>query len=217
MANDMHSTATIVRVPGTSFADGTVAGMQALRGTFFRPNTLFLRLSDDGGGGGVDDADLARVVREAERQQMGTLLWRPHGVSSLGQRRRVNVWIRERGPDWSIGWDIGNLDLSLLVALQLQRNWGAQVRLVMAVDSHDQVDEATAFLDDLVRLARVHDAQPTILSRSYEDALVAAPQADINVFGIPQEPRRSVLDAAVARTGSSCLFVRDSGTESALA
>ncbi len=156
-------------------------------------------------------------MREAERQRIGTLLWRPHPVTALGQRRRVNVWIRERGPDWSIGWDIGNLDLPLLTALQLQRNWDAEVRLVMAVDDPADADEARAFLDDLVRLARVHGAQPTILDGSYEDALVAAPQADISIFGIPERPRRDVLDAAVARTGSSCLFVRDSGTESALA
>ena len=44
--------------------------------------------------GDVGDADLARVVAEAERQQVGTLLWRPHPVTALGQRRRVNVWIR---------------------------------------------------------------------------------------------------------------------------
>jgi solute carrier family 12 sodium/potassium/chloride transporter 2 len=213
----MHSTATIVRVPGTSFAQGLVAGMQALRGTFFRPNTLFLRLAPDAAGAHVTDDDLAAIVREGERQRVGTLLWKPHPITTLGQRRRVNVWIRERGPDWPIGWDIGNLDLSLLIALQLQRNWDAEVRLVMAVHDPADFEEAQAFLDDLVRLARVHGAEPTIIDGTYEDALVAAPQADINIFGIPAEPRSDVLDAAVTRTGSSCLFVRDSGNESALA
>ena len=38
---------------------------------------------------------------------------------------------------------------------------------------------------------------------------MAAPQADISIFGVPAEPRGAVLDAAVRRTGSSCLFVRD--------
>lgn len=218
----IHSTATIVRVPGTSFADGVTAGMQALRGTFFRPNGVFVRLSGDLGDGGddgttLDDAALARIVREGERQQVGSLLWWPHPTTSLGQRRRVNVWIRERGPDWSIGWDIGNIDLSLLMAMQLVRNWDASLRLVMVVDDPADAGAARDFLADLVRLARVHTAEPIVLDGAYVDALAAAPQADVSIFGIPEHPRRAVLEAAVARTRSSCLFVRDSGTESILA
>jgi hypothetical protein len=213
----VHSTATIVRVPGTSFTDGVTAGVQALRGTFFRPNGLFMRLTDDAVGAELEDDDLARIVREGERQKVGTLLWWPHPVTALGQRRRVNVWIRERGPDWSIGWDIGNLDLSLLLAIQLQRNWGAELRLVMVVDHPVIEEDAHAFLTDLIRVARVHGAEPVVMGGTYDDALAAAPQADISVFGIPERPRRTVLRAAMERTRSSCLFVRDSGTESAIA
>jgi hypothetical protein len=214
---DLTSTATILRTPGGTYADGVATGMQALAGTFFRPNSLFLRMTPDAAGGRLDDADLGRLVMEAERQRVGMLLWLPHPVTAVGQQRRINVWIRERGPDWSIGWDIGNIDLSLLIALQLQRAWGADLRLVMVVEDPDDQPEAEDFLHDLIRVARVHGAEPTVLPGSYADALRAAPQADLSVFGIPAEPRREVLAAAVERTGSSCLFVRDSGAESALA
>lgn len=214
---DLTSTATILRAPGGTYAGGVATGMQALAGTFFRPNSLFLRMTPDAAGGRLDDDDLRRLVMEAERQRVGMLLWLPHPVTAVGQQRRINVWIRERGPDWSIGWDIGNIDLSLLIALQLQRAWGADLRLVMVVEDPDDQPEAEDFLHDLVRVARVHGAEPTVLPGSYTDALRAAPQADLSVFGIPAEPHREVLSAAVERTGSSCLFVRDSGAESALA
>ncbi len=212
----VHGTATIVRVPGHSFVDGLIAGMQALRGTFFRPNILFLRRGASTSAH-LDDDALGRVVREAERQGVGTLLWTPHPVTALGQQQRINVWIRSRDPDWKIGWDIGNLDLSILVALKLQRNWDADMRLVMVVDDPAHEADAQAFLEDLVRLARLHGAEIIVGTGPYLDFLSQAPQADVSVFGIADQPQAAVLDATVQRTGSSCLFVRDSGNESALA
>lgn len=213
----VHGTATMVRVPGRSFADGLIAGMQALRGTFFRPNMLFLGHGSGATSTRLDDDDLGRLVREAESQGVGTLLWMPHPVTALGQRQRINVWIRSRDPDWKIGWDIGNLDLSLLVALKLQRNWQARLRLVMVVADPRHESDARAFLEDLVRLARLHDAEVVVGTGDYLDFLSEAPQADVSVLGIDDHPRTEVLEATVQRTGSSCLFVRDSGQESALA
>ncbi|MDX1619443.1 MAG: amino acid permease [Nitriliruptorales bacterium] len=213
----VHSTATIVRVPDTSFRSGVMTGMQALHGTFFRPNVLFLRLAQRWEPTYLDDDDLGAVVREAQDLQVGTLLWLPHPVTSTGQRRRLNVWVRERSPEWSIGWDIGNLDLQLLTALKLQRNWRAQVRLVMVVEDPQNEEEAQAFLEDFVSLARVHEAELVVGSGSFSDFLVTAPAADISIFGLGEHPRIDGLRDIVERTASSCIFVRDSGTESALA
>lgn len=213
----VHSTATTVHVPGTSFADGLIAGMQALRGTFFRPNAVFLRLGRTSAGSHVDDGELQRVTREAERQQLGSLLWVPHPVSALGQRRRVNVWIRDRSPDWRIGWDIGNLDLMLLIALKLQANWDAQLRLVMAVENPDDRDTAHAFLADLVSLARLHSAEIVIGTTGFRALLRSAPANDVSILGLAESPRIQDLQDVVEVSGSSCLFVRDSGVESALA
>ncbi|MDX1689795.1 MAG: amino acid permease [Acidimicrobiia bacterium] len=214
----VHSTATVVHVPDAGFADGVMVGMQALHGSFFRPNVLLLRLAAGSDAAALSDGELRRVVAEAERRQVGTLLWVPHPVSSTGQRRRVNVWIRERGPDWRIGWDIGNLDLELLIALKLQRNWNADVRLVMVVQDESDVDDARAFLEDLVRVARVHGAEIVVGTGDFLDFVAdGAPRDDVSIFGLAADPRIAPLHDLVAATGSSCLFVRDSGTESALA
>jgi hypothetical protein len=127
------------------------------------------------------------------------------------------VWIRERSPDWSIGWDIGNLDLQLLMALKLQRNWDAEIRLIMLVDDEADRDDARAFLDDLVQLARVHDAETIVGTGDFRDFMAEAPPDDVSLFGLGERPRLASLHDTLHRTGSSCLFVRDSGTESALA
>ncbi|MDX1620258.1 MAG: hypothetical protein R3320_04665, partial [Nitriliruptorales bacterium] len=213
----VHSNATVVRVPETSFANGVMAGMQALRGTFFRPNTMFLRMAHRSEASYLGDADLGRVIREAQDLKVGTLLWMPHPVTSTGQRRRINVWIRERSPEWRIGWDIGNLDLQILTALKLQRNWRADVRLVMVVGQESDEADARAFLEDFADVARVHRAEIVVGTGDFDDFLVTAPASDISIFGLGEEPSLAGLRRIVDRTGSSCLFVRDSGIESALA
>ncbi|MFW6084188.1 MAG: amino acid permease [Gemmatimonadota bacterium] len=213
----VFGTATVVEAPRTgSFAGGLISGMQALRGAFFRPNMIFL-LPDPEDHGRVREEELRRIVRVGERQRIGTLVWLPHPVTTLGRRQRINVWIRDRSPDWSIGWDIGNLDLSILTALHLRKNWKARLRLVMVVGEPAQRASARAFLEDLVRLARVHDAEIVVEAGDFDGYVGLAPEADVSVFGLTGEPRVDFLRAMVARTGSSCLFVRDSGEESALA
>lgn len=47
--------------------------------------------------------------------------------------------------------------------------------------------------------------------------MAEAPPDDVSLFGLTDRPRITDLHDSVQRTGSSCLFVRDTGTESALA
>jgi hypothetical protein len=43
------------------------------------------------------------------------------------------------------------------------------------------------------------------------------PSADINLFGLPNDSNPKFLNEVIDIVGASCLFVRDSGDESALA
>lgn len=211
------SSATVIRSAGSGFYDGVETGMQAIRGALFRPNMLFLRLGDTVGPGRMADGELKRVVASAERERIGTLLWAPHPVTSLGQRRRVNVWVRDRSPDWKIGWDIGNLDLSVLTALTLQKSWSAEIRLLMVVEREEDREHAKAFLEDFVSLARVHGARTIVESGDFLTCVGEAPPADVSIFGLSGEPHLTLIQDLVQKSGTSCLLVRDSGQESALA
>ena len=213
----VHSTSTVLEIPETSFSEGVMVGMQALHGSFFRPNVMFLRVSDGPIAAQLDDHALQQIVGEAERQKVGTLLWAPHPVTSTGQRRRVNVWIRERSPDWRIGWDIGNLDLQILIALKLQRNWDAELRLIMVARDEGDVEDAGNFLEDLTELARIHEAEIVVGSGDFREFISEAPRDDVSIFGLAEEPHLQGIYETVDLTGSSCIFVRDSGNESALA
>jgi hypothetical protein len=52
---------------------------------------------------------------------------------------------------------------------------------------------------------------------SFEEGMVAAPQSDMDILGLPSTPDYEFVHRMIQLTGSSCLFVRDSGSESALA
>lgn len=208
---------TVIRSPGLveagGWAESVTAGMQALRGSFFRPNVVFLRLPSDP----ARREAVRRIVREADHEQIGVMLYAPHALAGLGQRASVNVWIRDRAPDWRISWDIGNLDLSILTALLVSRNWRADLRLHMAVEDEAHLPDAREFLDDLVELARLHRARTHVEAAPFRDSVERAPQADLSVFGLVADPDFDFIEEMRDRSRSSSLFVRDSGQESVLA
>ena len=203
---------------GERFADRLIGGMQTLRGVFFRPNVVFLRMGWDHEEEArqLRESEIRRIVQEAERERIGTLLYAPHPVTGLAQRAHVNVWIRDRGPDWKISWDVGNMDLSLLIALKLKRNWDARLRLLMVVGDESEVAAGEAFLEDLISLARL-DAAVSVEAGDFGEWLPKGPQADVSVFGITGDPDFEFVRRAVEGARSTCLFVRDSGEESVLA
>ena len=208
---------TVIRSPGLvesgGYAESVTAGMQALRGAFFRPNVVFLKTPTSS----HDREAVRRIVGEADRERIGVLLYAPHPVTGLGQRKAVNVWIRDRAPDWRISWDIGNLDLPLLVGLLVARNWGADLRLTMAAEAEDHLPDARSFLEDLVELARLHGARTFVEAAPFGEMVERAPPADLSIFGLVADPDFGFVEEVRERSGSTCLFVRDSGLESVLA
>ncbi|MEL7360707.1 MAG: amino acid permease [Bacteroidota bacterium] len=209
--------ATWTTLETDDFAAGVSASLQALRGTFFRPNILFLRLPDLAlPDHAAREQAYARLTVEARRQRVGTVLYAPHLRAGLGQRQYVNVWIHDRSPDWRLSMDIGNLDLSLLLAYKLKRNWDGLIRLITVVDAAE-AERARHFLDRLIDLARLPDATPVVGTGTFRDFVQTAPHADLNLLGLMPDPDFDVMRGMVTTLGASCLFVRDSGDENALA
>ncbi|PSQ81035.1 MAG: Na-K-Cl cotransporter, partial [Bacteroidetes bacterium QS_8_68_15] len=147
----------------------------------------------------------------------GTLLYAPHPQASLGQRQSINVWIHDRSPDWRIKMKIGNLDLMVLSAYKLAQNWNARLRLITVVDGDEKEEKAREFMEQLRDLGRFTGAEVCVGRGSFSDYLAEAPQADLSVFGMLPEPDFDFCRRMVESTRSTCLFVRDSGRESALA
>ncbi|MBO6632132.1 MAG: Na-K-Cl cotransporter, partial [Psychroserpens sp.] len=207
----VFSSSTVIHTE--EFANGINYGSQALQGAFFRPNIIFLNLQDH------DDYEyeLKPVMNESIRLEIGVLLFSLHKTALLGQRNTINVWVSDRRGNWELGWDIGNLDLSILIAYKLKMNWNAQIRLIMVTEHEEDIEKATDFLDRLINLARLPQTMTEVRLGKFIDIVQDAPSADLNIFGMEPNLKYDFIKDMTIKTSSSCLFVKDSGHESILA
>ena len=209
---DVFASWTVVDSPA-GYTTGLVSGMQTLRGAFFKPNILFLNLPQTD----EREAGFNHILTEAVREEIGVLIHAPHPRAGLGQRRTINVWIRDRSPDWDISMDMGNLDLPILAGYKLLRNWNARMRLITVLDDEASTEAARQFLEAVIEVGRIPRTRVMAVAAPFDDYLPQAPQADVSIFGLGSTIDFTFKRRMVEETRSTCIFARDSGRESALA
>ena len=201
----------------TDYVNSVGAGMMALQGAFFRPNVLFLQ---------VPKAPQARqqaveVARIGMQIKNGVILYSKHPSAGLGQKRDVQLWVRRGRDGWDPhqAFDSGNLNLILLLGYRLSRVWKGRLTLVTIADDEASKPQARAFLSELCDLARLPgEVRKLIMVGGLEDCVRASPTADITIFGLQrQRPDLEWAERMTEVSHSSCLFVLDSGRESARA
>ena len=196
------------------FPDDVRVGMQALAGSFFRPNLLFLELPK----GKETHESLQRVIGEARRQRMGVALFVRHETAGLGRRKRINLWIPDRGPDWKLEMEFKDIDLAVLLAYRMMDAWTADLTVLASIRKKEHQDKAQQFLSRLVDLARLPArTEVHVADGAFGRYASSAPEADLNIFPLPEEMDTALLWSLRDAAGSSCLFTQDSGDESALA
>ncbi len=207
---ELLATSSLIKAP--TFLEGVEMSASVLRGTAFRPNILF-------GLAHRHDADAIQgFVDIAERHDLGTALLYEHPEAALSQERRVNVWVTDQSPEWSLGMRMPNLDLPLLLALQIRHDWNCTLRLVTICSDTDEMPNARHFHERLIEDARLPaDTESFVMQGDFFDKVEKAPEVDLNIFGIARTADPEAMRRLVETTGTSCLFVRDSGRESALA
>ena len=210
-AKGVFSSWTVIH--SDDFAKGVNYGNQALRGAFFRPNIVFLNLQQH------DDFEneIRPVIKESVRLEIGVLLFSSHPTALLGQRNLINVWVSDRRGNWELGWDIGSLDLSTLVAYKLKKNWEARIRMIMVVRNAEEEKNAMEFLKSLINLARLPETLIEVHVGNFREIVENVPKADLNIFGMDENFQFDFVQEMTRKTRSSCLFVKDSGHESILA
>jgi solute carrier family 12 sodium/potassium/chloride transporter 2 len=196
----------------TTYSDGVVASIQALKDSFFSPNIIFLRLTDDRW---LDD-DLRVIIGRAGESQMGVLLYALHPEAGLGRRRKINLWIAGQCLTRAESLNLPNCDLTILTAYKLAINWKATIRILAPVPDPGRSGEAREILKELVERTRIPVSEIVVEEHPFSEALTSAPAADLEIFSLPPDPDFGQLRETLEKTRSSCLFCRDSGQESAL-
>ena len=186
---------------------------QAFQGAFFKPNIVFLSMTEQ------EDVikHYEAIIKEAARLEIGILLYAPHPKAGYGQQQYINIWISDRSPDWHINGGIGNLNLPLLISYKLEQNWKAKIRLLTITKEESEKKKAEKFMKDLVDMARLPDVELVVRAGEWNQQLQDAPYADLNIFGLSDNLDLEKVKELVSVTQSTCLFVRDSGIENALA
>lgn len=199
---------------GDDFINSTRAAMEVLSTVVFRPNILFLTLLLD-----ERPAELEQLLQDTSEFHMGVILYAQHGLIGLGQEKKVTVWLREQGLQWKLGLRMENMDLALLLAYQLACNWNGSITLCMAVDDPETSQRAEEYLKELMTVARLPaKTQVKIYENGFSEALSQAPHADLTIFGLQRHnPDLTFVSKTTEAIKGSCIFVRDSGDESALA
>jgi hypothetical protein len=157
------------------------------------------------------------IIENTKQSRMGVMLFADHPEAGLGRREQINVWIPDQSPEWNLSIELGNFDLSVLLAYQLRRNWRGTLNLITNVEDDQLLDQAEEFMENLTELARIPDANIYIRHCDFESCLVNAPQADLSVFPLDDELDFEFVRRMVKETDSSCAFTRDSGEENAMA
>jgi len=186
------------------FLHGVKLVIQTLRGGAFRPNTLFLTL----GNNEKKDENIQFLVNTASANELGVLILKQHSRMAFGMQKDINLWLRDKSPNWH---------LAILISLQLQLNWEGKINLVTVANDESEKLKLKEFLNRLSDQTRLPSlTEFHVVQGTFNEALQNAPRADINIFGLSEELNFEMMRKTSELSKASCLFVRDSGNESAL-
>ncbi len=191
-------------IEDNDFLHGAKLVIQTLQGNVFHPNTLFLTLSNNPG----KDFIISELVYQASRYNLGVLILKHHPRVSFGIQKDINLWLRDKSPNWH---------LAILITLQLHLNWEGKINLVTVAEDKQTQKRMHKFLFNLSEQTRLPSlTEFNVLVGNFKDVIPDAPRADINIFGLGEQIQFDFMREITELSNSTCLFVRDSGFESAL-
>lgn len=191
-------------VEANEFLQGATTVTQTLMGLPFPPNVLFVRL----GINQDKDQAIKDFILRGEALGLGVVIFRLHPKAVFGQKQVINLWVRRGSP---------NIHLAILISLQLEKNWEAKLRVVQVVCDDSEKQEAHSYLHKLKKLMRLsNETEVVIASGSFGEALLRAPLADINIFGVAKDLNTTHMREISDKINTSVLFLKDSYQENAI-
>ncbi len=214
---EQNISAASAMVEAETYRSGVLTCMQGLKASFFKPNTLFLSLTDE-----TDhDDDYEILMKKARQYGFGSYLYMPYKKVGLGLEKTINLWLDIRETDRELSYKVEYFNLGLLTAYLLKRNWNGRLNLVVIVREEEMNDlsEARDFIDKLLTLARLtKNKRIQYLTISIEQHLDEIPHADLNILTLrPEQVNVGEIRKKIDLLETSCLFTLDSGMENALA
>lgn len=194
-----------IAVASCDLLQGASIVMETLKGSILPPNVFFVKIGETH----EKDQMVRQLIEKAVIHDMGVMVLAYHPKIGFGQKSAINLWIRQGSP---------NVDLAVLTALQLEKNWDdSHIRLLQTVCQESEKAQSLDYLSRLKRIMRLPaDVDTCVLVGSFEEQLAGAPVADINIFGMAQTCDLSWLKRIAEKVNTSVLLLRDSKQEDAI-
>lgn len=196
-------------ITAATFGENLQAGIETFAGAFFKPNVVFLTMPQEKSR----ESEVKAVLDTCRDRRIGVLLLQAYPRQAKNDPSAVNVWFADRGPEWKLEMDLGNQDLALLTGYKLMRNWNTDLRLVARVSDVRQKETAEDFLKLLSQTARIPGVSTAAVVSQPDET---PPPADLHIFPLPDAIDFNQLRRYSQRYKAACIFVLDSGQESAL-
>ena len=102
--------------------------------------------------------------------------------------------------------------------MRLAKAWKAKLNIISVIAKEEDRKETESYVNSLKDLCRIPStANSLIIVGEFPNCIRQTPQGDIDFVGLQSIPDFQFVHQMITMTGSSCLFMSDSGSESALA
>jgi amino acid transporter len=191
---------TTMIIESSDLVEGVHTVSQVMKGMFFPPNIMFLKMSNDES----KNIRLEKLIAISIKVKLGLVILGLCEEKMFGERKTVNLWIRDKSP---------NQNLATLLSLELFRAWGT-LRLIRVTEKTENFDKEYKNLREIVEEQRLPaKAELMVLQGDFWEILSSAPVADINIFGISERMRIDKMQKIIQSIKTSCLFTKGLGDE----
>jgi solute carrier family 12 sodium/potassium/chloride transporter 2 len=200
-------------VSAADFSENLAAGMEALGGAFFTSNLIFLRLPEKK----QREKKSLKIIEYADLQDMGIILLANESGKKIEGQKPLVMLIDEGKTGWEISMELGNMDLALLIAYKLKRNWNNDLHLIARISSADDRRQAKNYLQSVVELARIPNAKIRVINTGEENDLIEKIDPSVIISSFTVETTIDNMRSQSEQLDLPFLFTMDSGKENALA
>jgi len=205
--------ATRAHVRDAAWIVGLRYSIELLKAASFPPNLLLFSGRDR------DEEELKHALQLCESHGLGLAMHVGEPLENYRDgKQAINVWLSDRSPDWSMSLRLANIDLPVLIGLLLAESCNGHMRLVTAIQDGGEYYKAQEFLANLIDMGRLPlGTTAHVFHGDFLNQIANAPPADIHLFGISPGIDPNRLKVIQSKVGSLCIFLMDSGHESAIA
>jgi hypothetical protein len=205
--------ATQALVRDAAWVVGLRYSIELLKASAFTPNLLLFNGEDR------DEEEIQHVLQLCEKHKLGLAMHIGEPLTMNHKRTHgINIWLSDRSPDWSMSLRLTNIDLPVLIGLLLAESSGGHMRMVTAIRDSEEYYKAQDFLARLIDMGRLPNGTTAhVFHGDFLQQITNAPPADIHLFGISSNVDLNRLKTIQSKAGGLCLFLMDSGLESAIA